>query len=61
MKYVPIIVDEFGRSYENVHYSALASAMDALDEFIQIFSEARDNNIVEAYVLNVYTGKHIVR
>ena len=61
MKYLPIIVDELDRTYSNVTYNSLGAAMDALEEFKQNFSETRDNKIVEAYVLNVVTGKHIAQ
>lgn len=57
-RYMPTIVAN-GRTYENVAYSCLADAMDALKEFIQIFKGYNDSKIEKVFVRNIITGKCI--
>ena len=45
--------------YTNTHYKNLCDAIDALNEFKEIFASYRDDKIVDAYVLNEITGKQI--
>ena len=58
-RYLPVIIDHNGKEYTNMKYEHLSDAMDALKEFIEIFKNANDNKIVDAYVLNTITRKII--
>jgi len=49
--YIPIIIDQNGKQYENVSYTDKIKAVDALHEFIDSFRSNHSEKIKRAYVL----------
>lgn len=51
--YIPIIIDQNDKQYENISYTDKIKAIDALHEFIDSFRSNHSERIKRAYVLTV--------
>lgn len=51
--YIPMIIDQNGKQYENVSYTDKIKAVDALHEFIDSFRSNRSERIKRAYILTI--------
>lgn len=53
MRYIPVIEASDGREYTNRYYATKKDARRALENFINIFKETNDSNVIKAYVRKV--------